>query len=251
MNSDETWLLYLWSGTFGGAIAGMVAGVVAVLVLWRTNVHQTKLANAAMVEQRRLATEALIEQRRLAEAETAAAEARAARALENQREGLAQQLREQREEAAKGRRHAALGDLVAAVERGTNRYKSIPRIEECYEDMGSAIGRFTIDSDNRSLRIELTKWPYLMYSLLREANIESLVDEPDPRPYQRLVVASSTLNTFVPLWPNYSTEARAEILEDLTKIRVGCEKDSQSYRDGDHGNFEAGLEAVRKASGDS
>jgi hypothetical protein len=40
VNSDETWQLYLWSGAFASA----VGGAVAMLVLWRTNAHQSKLA---------------------------------------------------------------------------------------------------------------------------------------------------------------------------------------------------------------
>lgn len=48
MNSDEMWLLYMWSGVFASAVGGGVA----MLVLWRTNAHQSKLANRQLADQK-------------------------------------------------------------------------------------------------------------------------------------------------------------------------------------------------------
>lgn len=44
VNSDEIWLLQLWSGAFGGVISAAAAAVVAVGVLYFSNKHQTKLS---------------------------------------------------------------------------------------------------------------------------------------------------------------------------------------------------------------
>ena len=44
MNSDEIWLLQLWSGVIGSFIAAVVGGLVALMVVRLTNGHQSKLA---------------------------------------------------------------------------------------------------------------------------------------------------------------------------------------------------------------
>lgn len=52
MNSDEIWLLQLWSGTFGAAISAVAAAFVAILVVQLSNKHQSRLAKLQLKEQR-------------------------------------------------------------------------------------------------------------------------------------------------------------------------------------------------------
>lgn len=104
MNSDEIWLLQLWSGAFGACLGAGGAAAVAMLVLRKTNEHQTVLAAEAMDTQRAIAAEALKEQREHAKT-----------ALDQQRAALGQQLHEQRAEASLAREIAAIADLIPAI----------------------------------------------------------------------------------------------------------------------------------------
>ena len=55
----------LWSGVIGAALSAVLAALVAVLVVWRTNKHQSKLAATALRRQAKSAKKALKSQRRL------------------------------------------------------------------------------------------------------------------------------------------------------------------------------------------
>lgn len=78
----DNWAL-LWSGVFGAVIGAVLAAGVALLVVWRTNKHQAKLAK---------------------------------KQLKRQKIGLERQLLELRNEARLERRIGAASDLIAAVE---------------------------------------------------------------------------------------------------------------------------------------
>lgn len=56
MNSDEIWLLQLWSGTIGAAISAVAAAAVAILVVRLSSRHQSRLADLQLKEQRDEAT---------------------------------------------------------------------------------------------------------------------------------------------------------------------------------------------------
>lgn len=90
--SEGDWL-ELWSGFIGALVSAVLAALVAVLVVWRTNKHQSGLAKSALAAQRE----------------------DAATALKVQRDLLERQIREQREEARRAERHQALARFIAGV----------------------------------------------------------------------------------------------------------------------------------------
>jgi hypothetical protein len=104
MNSDEIWLLQLWSGTFGASIGAIAAAGVALLLGWRSNnKHQLRLAALARRQAAALAEEQLASQER----------------------SLRQQLDDQRAEASKARYFEAIGAIVATVEAGRSGFTSV------------------------------------------------------------------------------------------------------------------------------
>ncbi|WP_164200199.1 hypothetical protein [[Micrococcus luteus] ATCC 49442] len=105
MNSDEIWLLQLWSGTFGASIGAIAAAGVALLLGWRSNKHQLRLAALARRQAAALAEEQLASQER----------------------SLRQQLDDQRAEASKARYFEAIGAFVATVEAGRSGFTSVIR----------------------------------------------------------------------------------------------------------------------------
>jgi hypothetical protein len=52
VNSDEIWLLQLWSGTIGAFVAAVMGGLVALLVVRLTTNHQERLAREQLEAQR-------------------------------------------------------------------------------------------------------------------------------------------------------------------------------------------------------
>ena len=164
-----------------------------------------------------------------------------------QKAGLELQLKDQRDEAAKARRHAAMGDLVAAVERGLNRYRSLQSIEECFEDVWSALGRWSIEADDQPLMQELTHWPNLLYTTLREARIEQANDSPHPAPHERMITATSAIITTVTRWSRETPELRATMPEILSTIRGIQEEGSLQYRRGEHGDMESGMRNLNES----
>lgn len=90
--TPEVWA-QLWNGIFGAIIAGCSAAAVAMVVLRKTNEHQSQLTDTQLAEQR----QALDKQ------------------LDEQRTGLERQLHAQRNQAEHNRRNEALAELVDAL----------------------------------------------------------------------------------------------------------------------------------------
>lgn len=134
MNSDETWLLYLFSGLFGAVISGVVAAIVAVLLLRNTNQH---VSNEAVKN--------TTEQRRLAALETKAAEARADKALTAQREGLELQLSEQKRQSSLARKVDAAAELASTI-------RAIPTLLDGSTTASNAINRSGLQARSAALR---------------------------------------------------------------------------------------------------
>ena len=139
MNSDEMWLLQLWSGTFGATIGAVLAAGVALLVVTLTNKHQNRMAKSA---------------------------------LEGQRADLQRQINEQRAESSRNRGTAAIADLLpelGEIESATNESK-VPTSFELVafrHRLTTAVSRWRLEIDSLSMFNELQHWPELLYRLAR------------------------------------------------------------------------------------
>lgn len=205
MNSDEIWLLQLWSGAF--AAAG--SGAVAVLVLYWSNRHQTKLAAIARRQAAYLAGEQ----------------------LEAQELSMRRQLDEQRAEASKARYFAATGDLVAAVETCANTFRRGGDIEDPFVQMESARVRMSFDSDSPQLMEELASWTYLIWGLTKQATIEWEDPIADKVPLATLTAATSTVTTILTHWHHAGPQMRVDMLARLRETRQSASEASEQYRE--------------------
>lgn len=152
MNSDEMWLLYLFSGTFAGVISGGVAALVAMLVLRKTSKHQTDLAKAEAVLQDDRAVAQLKAQRAGLEQQ-----------LKEQREGLERQLQEQREAAQREREIAVIADLMASTAELSARYDGGSEvIYELKLRIDAAGARWGIELDKHPMGYEIAQWGYTL-----------------------------------------------------------------------------------------
>ena len=205
MNSDETWLLYLWSGAFSAAVSGGVA----VLVLYWSTRHQSKLAEIARRQAAHLAGEQ----------------------LEAQERSMRLQLDEQRAEASKARYFAATGDLVGAVETCANTFRRGGDFEDPFVLMESARVRMSFDSDSPRLMEELASWPYLIWNLTKQANIEHADPIADKAPVATLTAATTILTTTVTRWHHASPQLRDDMLAHLRETREWADDDWERYND--------------------
>lgn len=205
MNSDEIWLLQLWSGAF--AAAG--SGAVAVLVLYWSNRHQSKLAEIARRQAAHLAGEQ----------------------LEAQERAMRRQLDEQRDEASKASYFAATGDLVAAVETCANTFRRDGDIEDAFVQMESARVRMSFDSDSPRLMQELSSWTYLIWNLTKQATIEWRDPIDEKVPLANLTSVSTTLTVTLAHWHHANEETRSKMLARLRESRAWAEDDAERYNE--------------------
>lgn len=205
MNSDEIWLLQLWSGAFAAAGSGLVA----VLVLYWSNRHQSKLAERGRRQVAHLANEQ----------------------LEAQERALRRQLDEQRAEASKARYFAATGDLIAAVESCANTFRRVGDIEDAFVQMESARVRMSFDSDSPHLMEELSSWTYLIWNLTKQATIEWRDPIADRAPLANLTSVTTTLTVTLTHWHHANDEMRVSMLGRLRETRAWAEDDAGRYND--------------------
>lgn len=141
----ETWWQYLLSGILGSILGGAIAGLVAMGVVARTNVHQSDLALAAIIEQRRLAAQASKEQ-----------EGRAIVQLRQQREMLEEQLRAQQAEARISRQIAAASDLATGIQALSRAFEAGKYdVTDAGLVTQSAAIRWRIDADDDALAVNI------------------------------------------------------------------------------------------------
>ncbi|BCW62852.1 hypothetical protein [Arthrobacter sp. StoSoilB22] len=209
MNSDEMWLLQLWSGTFGATIGAIAAAAVAILVVTLTNRHQSKLTERSLELQATLARESQEELRR-----------QAASAEEAQERALRLQLEVQRQEASKERLTFAVAEaLTVAHELST----SFPLIEmeiaRLHRRLYGAVFRWYIENPEEPGIVEVLAWPNYLYNLTRQANAE-LEDETDRKKYfDVLLAASAEFQSAASRWPNSSAEHRNILVAHLSELR--------------------------------
>ncbi|MBT2536248.1 hypothetical protein [Arthrobacter sp. ISL-69] len=205
MNSDEIWLLQLWSGAFAAAGSGLVA----VLVLYWSNRHQSKLAEIARRQAAHLAGEQ----------------------LEAQERAMRRQLDEQRAEASKARYFAATGDLVAAVETCANTFRRDGDIEDAFVQMESARVRMSFDSDSPRLMDELSYWTYLIWNLTKQATIEWRDPIAEKVPLATLTSVTTTLTVALAHWHHANPEMRDNMLAQLRETRAWADDHAERYTD--------------------
>lgn len=146
----EAWL-QLWSGVIGSVVGAVGAALVALLVLRKTNNHQSTLARVALKEQRELADRELAAQRK--DSKTA---------LKEQRKALNKQLRDQRSEASRARELAAIADFLSAIEAISDGMgdpdwlKS--NLSAAEQQLESARVRMTFEPHSRALVNALKLW---------------------------------------------------------------------------------------------
>jgi hypothetical protein len=135
---SEQWWMQIWSGVIGACVAAIVSVVVALLVVNRTNAHQTSLAATAREEQRELND----------------------KALEVQRAGFREQLAEQRKESSRLRMMEIRADVVSAAANVTEAGSQSPdAIAQASRLLERAITRWRIESEDKDLIAELMHWP--------------------------------------------------------------------------------------------
>jgi hypothetical protein len=205
MNSDEIWLLQLWSGAF----AALGSGAVAVLVLHGSNRHQSKLAEIARRQAAHLAGEQ----------------------LEAQERSMRQQLDEQRAEASKARYFAATGDLVAAVETCANTFRRGGDIEDAFVQMESARVRMSFDSDSSRLMEELGSWTFLVWDLTKQATMEWEDPKAEKVPLATLTAATTTLTVTLTHWHHADSQLRGDMLARLREARESASDAAEEYRE--------------------
>ncbi|MDQ0923094.1 hypothetical protein QF038_001602 [Pseudarthrobacter sp. W1I19] len=155
---SETWWMQLWSGVVGASIAAGVSIYVALIVVQRTNAHQSVLSGRALAEQRKRDAEALEEQR-----------ARDATALEVQRAALKEQLDEQREETARLRMMDIRADVVADANHILDMaLQNMEAVERAIPPLSRSITRWRIESTDKDLVDELMNWPPFVGWLARD-----------------------------------------------------------------------------------
>lgn len=220
MNSDEIWLLQLWSGVFGASIGAIAAAGVALLVVTLTNKHQAKLAKEASDLQTALAGKALDEQR-----------AQSKLALAAQEKGLRLQLEEQKAEAIRARYLSATADFITAVEMGYSTFRRGGDFEDIFVQMESARVRMLFDSGSPQLMDELEDWTFLVWNLCRDASAEHELSIDDGAPTQTLNEATAAVTSILIRWHESDTDMQEEMLKALRKEREAAEQKSHAYRE--------------------
>lgn len=205
MNSDEMWLLQLWSGTFGATIGAVAAAVVAWMVVGRTNRHQSTLAKEALELQAVLADAALEEQR-----------LQSAAALKAQKDTLTQQLRDQRSEASRDRMIVAVTDMIAAVHQMSIEYRrDRETLLANYRQAYSAAHRWAIEDAGELDLILLLAWPQWLYDLRMAADADHENEAARNAAFDALQGASSRFQVLASQWPNATGDQRRKIKDNL------------------------------------
>lgn len=166
--STDNWAL-LWSGIGGAIIAGGSAGIVAMVVLRRTNAHQSKLAQEESEKQ----------------------DFRAKDQLDQQREALELQLADQRKQTQVARRLDALADVSANLQAITvNRVAGGSMLPEMTTALVAAITRWRLNGGSDGVANALSQFA----AAITAAKVHLLGNDFHPERYSapEVVVANST-----------------------------------------------------------
>lgn len=158
---SEAWWMQIWSGVLGATVAAGVSVIVALIVVQKTNAHQSVLSGRALAEQRKRDNEALEEQR-----------VRDAAALEVQRKAFKEQLDLQRAETARLRMMDIRADVVADANHITDSaLQNMEAVERAIPALSRSITRWRIESPDDDLVDELLHWPRFVGMLARHYRV--------------------------------------------------------------------------------
>ncbi|MET1152804.1 hypothetical protein [Arthrobacter sp.] len=206
---SEQWWMQIWSGVIGASVAAIVSVFVALLVVNKTNAHQSDLAETARDQQRE----------------------RDDRALEVQRAGMQEQLAEQRQEAGRLRMIEVRADVASAAYRMADAAaEGWVEIAQATPALERAVTRWRTESDDPDLIEELAEWPGFLRILASEHSLAINSRDPAAR-----VASFDCLNNAVSTLAVVSIHLqRADFVppERLSKILQRCRKD--------HGRAQAG-----------
>lgn len=212
MNSDEIWLLQLWSGVFGAAIGALAAAAVALLVVNLTNRHQTRLSAKAIAVQKALADQALQVQREHAK-----------EALNAQEVSLRRQLEEQQAEASRDRQKAAMAEMVScALELVDRSDETLEGIRLLRHRMTTAWIRFSMEqiSDVEDGNKEFFHWPSHLAFLAMDVLDAKIENQPRDIAFAKLNDATSMFATLSRHWLRVDANERLTVSRVLKKARL-------------------------------
>ncbi|MDQ0735148.1 hypothetical protein [Arthrobacter agilis] len=222
---SEVWL-QLWSGVIGSLVGAIGAAGVALLVLWRTNLHQAELARRALEEQRSLSEKALTAQRDDAK-----------RALDEQRNSLERQLTDQRSESSRARELAAIADFLSAVVGVVNGADDLSQLDAHDQQLRSARYRMTFEPGSRALGEALRGWVSVLARSVRLSHMVSSAHHVMPLPNDADDIAidyigiSARMREAASTWPVGDEGDRQKLLTKLRENLSHYEERSTKIRD--------------------
>jgi len=238
----DNWAL-LWSAVIGAIIAGGSAAAVAMVVLRKTNKHQTLQADRELAFQKAQADAALareqessrqnaisqqhsnflarVEQRSQLDRQIREQRQLAQKALDEQRASLEKQLKEQRQEAWKARVHAAIADLLDATLAMNMKCNAGDRdIQVEFSRMRNAIIRWGIDNSSEELAAEAIEWVLHINTLATKS-----LDANGARDRTaRLEPLRAFGSAFVAVWLEYANASERQREENWQWIRLLAEE---------------------------
>ncbi|MGO4235896.1 hypothetical protein [Pseudarthrobacter sp. YAF2] len=181
---SEAWWMQIWSGVIGAIVAAVVSVAVALIVVGKTNAHQSVIAGRAMAEQRMRDASALAQQR-----------LRDAEALELQRAALREQLDLQRSETSRLRLMDIRADVVSATSGLIDAAReSSGAVNAATRPLEHAINRWRVESEDDSLVEELMYWPGFLRRLALEYALSLKQKKDEEASFDRLGHAVSMLS---------------------------------------------------------
>lgn len=211
------WWMQLWSGVIGTIAAAVISVFVALLVVNRTNAHQSALSAHALKQQKE----------------------RDDKALEVQRAALQEQLNEQRREASRLRMMDIRTDVnVATANLVDASYAGPDAIDRALEDVRRGFTRWRIESEDEVLIAELMWWPDFLAILARERYVAKVQGDAASRKatWNRLnnaVSMMSVVSVHLPR-PNYVPPEKAHEMLRETRAKANAEREAQRNAAGDN-----------------
>lgn len=211
---SEAWWMQIWSGVLGATVAAGVSVLVALIVVRRTNAHQSVIAGRALAEQRK----------------------RDAAALELQRKAFQEQIDMQRAETDRLR----MMDIRAEVVADANHVMDAAllnreAIEAAIPPLSRSITRWRIESDDENLVDELMNWPRFIGVLARtyrvNKELESVSEEEEERSFDQLNSAVSLLAVVGIHLPRQSHVPQKNVHRILVKMREDIENGGTGHYD--------------------
>lgn len=190
----------------GASVAAGVSIVVALLIVKKTNAHQSVLSDRALAEQRK----------------------RDAEALEVQRVAFQEQLEQQRAETSRLRFMDIRADVVADASHVVDAaIKSMEKVDASLPALTKSIARWRIESSDPKLKNELKHWPNLIGTLAKAfrdlEDSESATLDQRNQAFLSLSGAAGSLSSVAVNIPNDRELPRDEVQTVLSELRKSLE----------------------------